>query len=49
MFSIIYKPYKTQSYLLYEHTGLPKSKMVAFSHTWTPENERGKGTGKDCR
>lgn len=46
MFSIIYKPYKTQSYLLYEHTGLPKSKMVAFSHTWTPENERGKGIGK---
>ena len=36
----------TQSYLLYEHIGLPKSKMVAFSHTWTPENERGKGIGK---
>jgi predicted GNAT family acetyltransferase len=35
-----------QSYLLYEHVGLPKSKMVAFSHTWTPENERGKGIGK---
>ena len=35
-----------QAYLLYEHVGLPKSKMVAFSHTWTPESERGKGIGK---
>ena len=36
----------TQPYLLYEHIGLPKSKMVAFSHTWTPEHERGKGIAK---
>jgi uncharacterized protein len=34
------------AYLKYDFVGLPKSKLISFAHTWTPEKERGKGLAK---